>query len=155
MNLTSPDFQNGNRIPKQFTCNRTTPPTLTISISEELKESFNSYAMFLLDIDAPKQKNTGMRGWCHWLVPFMSTDVVEISANNITELRESKQIIESYNSYGSRHYRGPCPPSGIHRYFFCLYALSTSLVGFATAEFYDSTSEVGLSAQPPEIDQKL
>jgi len=54
-------------------------------------------------------------------------------AGNMTELAEGvsgkmpASIVEGRNGAGAAGYRGPCPPSGNHRYFFKIYALDTTL----------------------------
>ena len=35
--------------------------------------------------------------------------------------------MQGVNDFGKSKYSGPCPPPGIHRYYFKLYALDTTL----------------------------
>jgi len=71
----------------------------------------NSFALIVDDPDAPG--NT----WVHWLVynlHFKTCSLPESGVNGV-------------NSWGELGYRGPCPASGIHRYFFKLYTLDYML----------------------------
>ena len=42
--------------------------------------------------------------------------------------------ISGINDFGKTGYGGPCPPSGVHRYFFKVYALDTKLELLAGAD---------------------
>jgi Raf kinase inhibitor-like YbhB/YbcL family protein len=42
--------------------------------------------------------------------------------------------ISGTNDFGKTGYGGPCPPSGVHRYFFKVYALDTKLELLAGAD---------------------
>lgn len=42
--------------------------------------------------------------------------------------------ISGTNSFGKRGYGGPCPPSGVNRYFFKVFALDTELDLLAGAD---------------------
>ena len=46
----------------------------------------------------------------------------QITINSVPE-----GAIQGINGTGKLGYTGPCPPAGIHRYFFKLYALDTTL----------------------------
>jgi Raf kinase inhibitor-like YbhB/YbcL family protein len=49
---------------------------------------------------------------------------------NLTEIIGNKppsHAVQGVNDFGKNKYSGPCPPPGIHRYFFKLYALDTTL----------------------------
>ncbi|MCQ9207413.1 MAG: YbhB/YbcL family Raf kinase inhibitor-like protein [Omnitrophica bacterium] len=111
MKITSPQFGNNDFIPKKYTCqgDDINPPLAISGAPRETK----SFALIVDDPDAPG------RTWVHWVVfdiPFIS----EIPENSIP----GKQGI---NDFGKRNYGGPCPPSGMHRYFFKLYALKSML----------------------------
>ena len=111
MKLTSPEFENGNKIPRKFTSEGDNiNPTLII---EDIPAGTKSLALIVDDPDAP------MGTWVHW-VSFNIPVVSQIDEDSIP----GKQGI---NDFGRNDYGGPCPPSGTHRYFFKLYALDNVL----------------------------
>ena len=111
MKLSSPDFADNEFIPKKFTClgEDINPALIIESIPKEAK----SLVLIVDDPDAP------MGTWVHWAV-FNIPVISKIDANSIP----GEQAI---NSFGRENYGGPCPPFGIHRYFFKIYALDTEL----------------------------
>ncbi len=111
MKLESPEFENNGFIPKKFTCQgEDINPALIV---EGIPEDTKSLVLIVDDPDAP------MGMWVHWVlynVPVVS----RIDENSIP----GEQGI---TDFGTKGYGGPCPPSGIHRYFFKIYALDTEL----------------------------
>ena len=64
----------------------------------------------------------GPRGtWDHWMVWNIPPQT--------TEIAEGKELegVAGKNSWGKTGYGGPCPPKGVHRYRFRLYALGVML----------------------------
>ncbi len=121
MQISSPEFQHNQAIPRKFTCQGDDiNPTLIISgIPKETK----SLALIVDDPDAPRGT------WIHWVVYNMP----------VLERIEEDSIpgTQGVNSAGEFTYHGPCPPSGTHRYFFKVYALDTELnlnAGIAKAD---------------------
>jgi Raf kinase inhibitor-like YbhB/YbcL family protein len=114
MNLSSPDFGEGGNIPERFTCEgKDMSPTLKIDgVPKEAK----SLVLIVDDPDAPGGNFT------HWLMWNVVPDLTEIAAN-----RPPSHAVQGVNDFGKSKYSGPCPPPGIHRYYFKLYALDTTL----------------------------
>lgn len=111
MELKSPEFKNNEYIPRRFTCSgENVNPALII---ENTPADTKSLALIFDDPDAP------MGTWVHWVV-FNISVVSSIKENSVP----GKQ---GMNDFSRLDYGGPCPPSGIHRYFFKLYALDTEL----------------------------
>ena len=111
MKLKSSEFEHNKFIPKKFTCEGAdVNPALII---EDIPANAKSLALIVDDPDAP------MGTWVHWVV-FDIPTVSGIEENSIP----GKQ---GRNDFGRKNYGGPCPPSGIHRYFFKIYALDTNL----------------------------
>jgi hypothetical protein len=129
MNLRSPAFDDGGRIPQQYTCDGANiSPPLTW---ETDAEGVASFALIVEDPDAG--------GFVHWVL----TDI----PGDLRELPEGQGDIigaPGATSFGRPGWGGPCPPSGEHHYRFTLLALSEPLdVGAAaTAE------EVRSAARP-------
>ncbi len=61
----------------------------------------------------------GFTHWIVWNIDPKTTDIGESSAPG--------GGIQGTNDFGKRNYGGPCPPSGIHRYVFKIFALDTTL----------------------------
>ncbi len=127
MNLKSNDFNEGEMIPAKFTCQgEDINPQLSW---DDVPSDVKSFALIVDDPDAP------VGTWVHWLVKDIPADVREISQNSVP----GNQV---NNDFGKPDYGGPCPPSGVHRYFFRLYALDVeSLDASDKEEFYKQAEE--------------
>jgi hypothetical protein len=80
--------------------------------------------LIVVDADAPNGYNAAgnyPEGFLHWLLYNMAPTTSSIQEGGTP----SSPAIVGENGYGSNDYRGPCPPpaTGLHRYFFQLYAL--------------------------------
>lgn len=113
MTLSSSVFENDGKIPSTYTCDGSDiSPPLTIS---NVPKNTQSLVLIIIDPDAPKGTVT------HWSVWNILPQKSQFVAN---EKIDSPQGV---NVFGTVGYKGPCPPSGTHRYFFKLYALDTML----------------------------
>ena len=112
MKLTSPDFKEGQPIPREHSCDGSDiSPALAI---EDVPAGAKSLALIMDDPDAP------MGTWVHWVVWNIPVDKKQI--------QKGEQLSnQGITDFGKPGYGGPCPPSGTHRYFFKLYALDTEL----------------------------
>jgi hypothetical protein len=128
MKLLSEDFEENGYIPAEFTCDGD-------NISPHLEwmdepEGTKSFALTCIDPDAP------MGDFIHWLVCDISRDAKWIPRGGPVPGEGVK------NDFGKRSYGGPCPPSGVHRYEFTLYALDTEHLEDATKKnFLDKVKE--------------
>ncbi len=61
--------------------------------------------------------------WVHWTLFNIPASLRELSE----AATAPNGAISGKNSWGETGYRGPCPPAGMHRYIFKLYALDTML----------------------------
>lgn len=127
MKLRSDDFNEGDMIPVKFTCQgQDINPHLAW---DDVPEGVKSFALIFDDPDAPGGT------WVHWLVKDIPADVREIKQNSVP----GSEVV---NSFGKQDYGGPCPPSGVHRYVFKLYALDVDTFDASgKADFYKETEE--------------
>ncbi len=129
MIIKSKDFQHEGMIPSYFTCDdKDVSPQLSW---DEVPEGTKSFALIVDDPDAP------MGTWVHWLMCNIPTDIREIPQGVVPQ-----GALQVKNDFGKVDYGGPCPPSGVHRYFFKLYALNVeSLEGIDERNFYQKVAE--------------
>ncbi len=118
----SPDFNDGQSIPKMFTCESSDiSPNL---IWKDIPSKAKSLVLIVDDPDAPDPKAPKMT-WVHWVL-------YNLPVNSTGLTKDVKQALplgtlEGLNDWSKTGYGGPCPPIGQHRYFFKLYALDTIL----------------------------
>ena len=119
MELISSAFKNTEMIPSLYTCDgkNISPPILWNHPPEKTK----SLALICDDPDAPNKT------WVHWIVYNIKPTSKELPAKILSQEKLSNGARQGINDFGKIGYGGPCPPSGIHRYFFKLYALDTEL----------------------------
>ncbi|MFH0856054.1 MAG: YbhB/YbcL family Raf kinase inhibitor-like protein [Candidatus Omnitrophota bacterium] len=111
LQLKSPAFENNGFIPVKFSCEgKDINPAFVI---EGVPPGTESLALIADDPDAPG----GM--WVHWVVCNIAP-IGRIEENSVPGEQGT-------NDFGKKSYAGPCPFSGIHRYFFKLYALDVML----------------------------
>jgi len=117
--VASPSFADGGLIPVRHTCDgRDVSPELRIS---GVPAGAASLAILCDDPDAPGGD------WVHWLVFNLPPDTRNVAEGvGLGDLHAGGGV-PGANSWGKLTYGGPCPPSGSHRYFFKIYALSVKL----------------------------
>ena len=114
-NYRSPQ-QNGKSIPRRFTCDgEDVSPGLRWS---GVPAGTAGFALIMDDPDAPAGT------WDHWIVFDLAAEL-DALPEAVSSLPGS--ATHGRNSWGRSDYGGPCPPSGVHRYFFRLYALDCHL----------------------------
>lgn len=108
------DFEHNGNIPSKYTCDGDDKaPILNIlDVPKDAKE----LVLIVDDPDAP------MGLWVHWILYNISPDVGVIDNDNLPS-----GVKQGMTNFGRLGWGGPCPPDGMHRYFFKLYALDTSL----------------------------
>jgi Raf kinase inhibitor-like YbhB/YbcL family protein len=111
LTISSPAFKEGADIPAKYTCQgeNINPEIDILGIPKEAK----TLALIMEDPDAPHGT------FDHWLLWNMNP-IDKIAENSLPG-------IPGTNSSGEVKYKGPCPPSGSHRYYFKVYALDTVL----------------------------
>ena len=114
LSVTSPAFSDGQPIPTLYSCKgQSINPQLKIS---GVPAAAKSLALIMHDPDAPVPG-----GFTHWVV-YNIPPQQQIAENSVPTGAE-----QGLNGSGKQAYTGPCPPSGVHRYYFYVYALDTDL----------------------------
>lgn len=119
MRLTSKAFQNEGIIPSLYTCDGGdfSPPLEWTDVPPDVK----SFALICDDPDAP------MGTWVHWVIFNIPAEARSLEEKIPKSEVLKNEICQGINDFRKIGYGGPCPPSGVHRYFFKLYALDTIL----------------------------
>jgi Raf kinase inhibitor-like YbhB/YbcL family protein len=119
MEITSTAFANEEMIPRRYTCDGEdiSPPLSWRGVPPGAE----SLALIADDPDAPRKT------WVHWVaynLPAANGGLPENVPPEKTIVGGGRQGTSDFGRVG---YGGPCPPSGIHRYYFKLYALDAEL----------------------------
>jgi Raf kinase inhibitor-like YbhB/YbcL family protein len=132
MHLSSAAFDNGAAIPAKYTgAGQDVSPPLSWS---GVPGGTKSFALICDDPDAPSRAKPRPEGpWVHWVIYNIPAGTSELPEGVSREAEPIRPVgaRQGKNDFGSDHvgYRGPMPPkgSGVHRYFFKLYALDQEL----------------------------
>ncbi|HET9746425.1 MAG TPA: YbhB/YbcL family Raf kinase inhibitor-like protein [Chitinophagaceae bacterium] len=109
--LISTVFSHNGHIPPEYTCEgkNINPPLIV----ENIPDGAKTLALIVEDPDAPR----GV--FDHWVVWNISPNEAIGEGSNVG--------MNGTNGFGKPGYGGPCPPSGVHRYFFRVFALDEEL----------------------------
>ena len=120
LSLRSRSFSNGAPIPVQHSLQggNLSPPLSWSNAPANTK----SFVLIMDDPDAPGGT------WDHWIVYNIPAGTTSLAENAGTSGNGGlpSGAAHGTNSWGNNYYQGPSPPSGTHRYYFKLYALSVS-----------------------------
>lgn len=116
INVTSTAFGEGAMIPKKYACDaqNVSPQIAWTGVPAGAK----SIALICDDPDAP------VGDWVHWVVYNMPASTKELAEGIQSLPAGSKRGTNDFRKLG---YGGPCPPSGVHRYYFKIFALDMAL----------------------------
>ena len=120
--LKSNAFLEAEMIPQRFTCdNQNISPQLSWSGQPAETKSF---AIICSDPDAPSGD------FVHWVIYNIHVSVTQLSESIRPTEKLADGTLQGLNSSGRIGYMGPCTPSGVHRYYFHIYALDTSITDY-------------------------
>ena len=109
--VSSPAFEHGGVIPSKYTCEgQNISPELVI---KDIPKEAKSLVLIMDDPDAPGKT---FDHWIMWNIP---------PHESIMENRAPG--VQGKNGKGTNKYIGPCPPTGLHHYYFKVYALDRML----------------------------
>jgi hypothetical protein len=119
MKIISQAFDEGGMIPEKYTCDgiNISPPLKWSSVPDGTK----TLAIICDDLDAP------MGTWVHWVIYNLPANIRELSEDVPTLEKLPTGAKQGRNDFKKIGYSGPCPPGGIHRYYFKIYALAKEL----------------------------
>jgi hypothetical protein len=117
--LTSTAFKEGAPIPRVYTCDgiNVSPPLEWSGVPTTAK----TLAIVCDDLDAPG----GM--WVHWVLYNLPAENIGLVENLPATEKLAAGGFQGANDFQKIGYGGPCPPSGIHHYYFKIYALDSEL----------------------------
>ena len=119
MQLISPAFEHGGKIPVRYTCDG---EDISIPLQFlEIPEKAVSLALIMDDPDAP------MGVFVHWVIYNIPAELSELPEGIPPQPYLEMGIRQGTNSFGKIGYGGPCPPDGAHRYMLKLYALDVAM----------------------------
>jgi len=119
MELLSPSFKNGEFIPRKYTCDgNDVSPSLNWN---KVPEGTKSFTLICDDPDCP-----GMT-WVHWVIFNIPGDHRSLPEAIPRDRQLKDGTMQGMTDFRKPGYGGPCPPGGVHRYFFKLYALDILL----------------------------
>lgn len=104
-------FSHNGHLPPEYTCDgKDINPPIEVS---DIPDGTKTLALIMEDPDAPRGT---FDHWIVWNIP-----------PNEAIAEETNPGISGLNDFGKAGYGGPCPPSGVHRYFFRVFALDVKL----------------------------
>ncbi|TRW93118.1 YbhB/YbcL family Raf kinase inhibitor-like protein [Candidatus Methylobacter oryzae] len=123
LSLKSADFADQGEMPKTFTCDgNDTSPALSWS---GVPQNAKSLVLIVDDPDAPDPAKPKMT-WVHWVLYNIPPTATELP-RSVAVRDLPAGTLQGKNDWKQTGYRGPCPPTGRHRYFHKLYALNIEL----------------------------
>ncbi len=130
MKITSQVFTDGEYMPVKYTCvgEGINPPLQWSQVPVNTKS-------LVLIVDDPDATSGVFSHWILWNIPVHVSELVENSV--------PVEAVVGVNSGDTNKYFAPCPPSGVHRYRFKLFALDTVLFLSASSNQTDLEKVIG------------
>lgn len=143
MKVVSPVFSPNDVIPATYTCDgdNRNPPLEFVDVPSDAK----SLALIVHDPDAPGGD------FVHWLIWNIPIETEEIAEGSVPT-----GAVEGITDFGTIGYGGPCPPAGMHRYVFELYALRNPVnlsAGARRKQLLRAINEAGIAAKAELVGQ--
>jgi Raf kinase inhibitor-like YbhB/YbcL family protein len=122
MKINSSSFTDGAKLPRAYVytdCNGSNKsPQLSWS---DVPTGTKSFAIICHDPDAPGGT------FYHWVLFNVPASATSLPEKLSKDAQLSNGALQGRNDFRKIGYDGPCPPSGVHRYVFTVYALDTTL----------------------------